>query len=394
MMKFPMVYYTQNCVMGMAVLSVVFFSFRKIRERDTFSHTMYLCILLSLALTLIAEYAFYVLMLGKGGAQAHVLVRVVLPILFMLQPVSAAFCVGYLYAIVHREKRPTRAQIWGILAPVLVNCAFAIASIFGNFLYVIEEGNLFRRGPLYLITPTMCYSYIFYYLYYTYRNRDALLVREYTSILQAMGPMALAGLMQVMYPGIYLTWLAGAFSALILYIRIISGQANTDHLTGLANRRRFDIHMEAAFNADGHQSRWGLMYLDIDNFKTINDRYGHLMGDRALEAVGAILRRSARGNDLVARVGGDEFAVVAEVRERQDLERIAARFRDKLRALNQHRQFPFDLEVSIGSGLCDEHRDLSVSGFVQLVDERMYSQKRATRRRIPSEAPEDATIIK
>jgi GGDEF domain-containing protein len=83
-----------------------------------------------------------------------------------------------------------------------------------------------------------------------------MLRREFLSIFLAMLPMALAGGVQVLIPGIYLTWLAAAFSILILYIGIIVNQANTDHLTGLANRRRFDGRLQSALDRTAPERRW------------------------------------------------------------------------------------------------------------------------------------------
>jgi diguanylate cyclase (GGDEF)-like protein len=86
--------------------------------------------------------------------------------------------------------------------------------------------------------------------------------------------------------------------------------SRTDALTGLLNRRAFFEEVRARIERQGGRARSGaLIYVDLDNFKLVNDRFGHQQGDAALRTVAAILSGSARAGDLVARLGGDEFAL-------------------------------------------------------------------------------------
>lgn len=84
-----------------------------------------------------------------------------------------------------------------------------------------------------------------------------------------------------------------------------------DPLTGLANRRMLYEHLERYLHdGDAHDANHALIFLDLDNFKIVNDSLGHAAGDQLLQLVGTILRNAVRGHDLVARLGGDEFAVL------------------------------------------------------------------------------------
>ncbi len=383
-MNMPTVYYTQNCVIGFAILLIVYLNFRKIFDRRQFSHVMFIGMMVAVAFALATEYVFYMLN-GKRGATSGAALKVVLALLFALEPAPEGLWIGYVFGVVHGEERPNRTHGRLMLLPVMINLVVTLLSISGGYLFAVNDENVFHRGPLYILTPVLCYSYLLFYLYYAFRMRKAMLRRDFFSIFLAMLPMALAGLMQVLIPGIYVTWLAAAFSILILYIGIIVNQANTDHLTGLANRRRFDSRLENLFKQEGCRVPMALILVDIDNFKAINDRYGHLTGDRALEAVGAALRRSARKGDLVARVGGDEFALLAAVYSQEDMERIAGRVRENLGALNQKRDFPFGIEVSIGSGMCSELEHMTPDAFLRMIDNRMYDEKRSNQRRVHRE---------
>jgi diguanylate cyclase (GGDEF)-like protein len=95
------------------------------------------------------------------------------------------------------------------------------------------------------------------------------------------------------------------------YLDVCEEAAFTDHLTGLANRRRFERQLEREVNRTlrlGHP--FSLLMLDIDNFKRVNDNFGHNVGDEAIRRIGRVLREETRGIDLAARIGGEEFAVL------------------------------------------------------------------------------------
>nr|WP_247711900.1 EAL domain-containing protein [Qipengyuania qiaonensis] len=94
----------------------------------------------------------------------------------------------------------------------------------------------------------------------------------------------------------------------------VAFMAHYDNLTGLANRYLFNDRLRAAL-AQGERARnVALFYLDLDDFKAVNDTRGHLMGDRLLREVGTRIEQAVRGHDLVARLGGDEFAILIETR--------------------------------------------------------------------------------
>jgi len=113
----------------------------------------------------------------------------------------------------------------------------------------------------------------------------------------------------------------------------LSRLSRTDDLTGLANRRRFDA---VAASEIARSLRYGrpltLVTLDLDHFKVVNDTLGHSEGDRALRRVAEVLRSALRANDLAARLGGEEFAMLLPETDVDDGERIAERVRTRIRA--------------------------------------------------------------
>lgn len=103
-----------------------------------------------------------------------------------------------------------------------------------------------------------------------------------------------------------------------ILMKRLEHMANTDHLTGLANRRRFHDELNAQLgNAARDGEQLSLILIDVDHFKDINDRFGHPAGDNVLNQLATILQRAVRGQHLVARYGGEEFAILMERTHRQ-----------------------------------------------------------------------------
>ena len=106
----------------------------------------------------------------------------------------------------------------------------------------------------------------------------------------------------------------------------IERMALYDRVTGLPNRHAFELSLAQALQRHARNGGGSaLLYIDVDGFKTVNDRFGHQVGDAVLKAVGVRLERALRGADIVARIGGDEFAVIlSDTAITEDVERVAA----------------------------------------------------------------------
>jgi len=154
-----------------------------------------------------------------------------------------------------------------------------------------------------------------------------------------------------------------------------------DALTGIFNRRGFDKLLQnrySEYNKDSSKS-FGLVSIDMDNLKTINDNYGHSEGDKALMAIARALSNVMKNGDFCARVGGDEFAAVISI----SYPGRGNEFKRELRAelKRQSLAFPqYNVEASIGICECTEHDATSLVACVQIADARMYEDKRARKK--------------
>jgi diguanylate cyclase (GGDEF)-like protein/PAS domain S-box-containing protein len=152
-----------------------------------------------------------------------------------------------------------------------------------------------------------------------------------------------------------------------------------DSLTGLFNRKAFQEELERSLSqAQGKNHKLALLFLDLDHFKTINDRYGHNTGDDILIETANRLRAAVRGADTIARLGGDEFVLFAEVNGREDAEKIAKRIVEEFTAPFLCDNVSHQITPSIGISIFpDDGSDPKT--LVQKADHAMYAMKQSQR---------------
>lgn len=181
----------------------------------------------------------------------------------------------------------------------------------------------------------------------------------------------------------------------------LAHRAEHDSLTGLVNRARFESRLREILAPGGigkvrGSSDVAVLFIDLDDFKPVNDTYGHAAGDAVLVAVAGRLSDSTRGTDLVARLGGDEFAVLLEVRDSAEADAVAERI---LRAL--HLPISYDgknlsIRASVGIAntrpascsiaAADFERPMTASELLKAADAAMYAAKSAGGDRFVSDA--------
>jgi len=163
----------------------------------------------------------------------------------------------------------------------------------------------------------------------------------------------------------------------------LSYQASHDMLTGLINRHEFERRLENTLNqGDDNQETHAVLFIDMDQFKLINDTSGHLAGDQLLIQLGNIMREQVRQHDSIARLGGDEFAILLQYCSPNDASHIADKLRLAIDDFNfawEERQFK--ITVSIGVVNID-HTDTSVINILREADTCCYMAKDKGRNRI------------
>lgn len=185
---------------------------------------------------------------------------------------------------------------------------------------------------------------------------------------------------------------AGVFSDITHFkenAEMLQYQADHDDLTGLANRKRFNRELQSILNEQNKdRDRCGLLYIDLDKFKQVNDNMGHQAGDELLKQVAGRLKRCVRESDVISRLGGDEFAVILKNLKSLDaIERIAEKVLAELSRQFDLNAGPAFISCSIGISVYPDHGQDYVE-LLRFADDAMYETKREGRNGFKSYAPE------
>ncbi len=173
--------------------------------------------------------------------------------------------------------------------------------------------------------------------------------------------------------GMEYRWFPYALMVLTAVLFLLKYKITQDGLTGIKNRSAFDDEIKDKVNNAGKYKAVYLMYCDIDNFKSINDNYGHSVGDEALIFFGKALHEEAEiVNANAFRMGGDEFSVIFCRQSMKDIDAFIKKICDRLKKT----EFTFELKFSVGIAKYVE--EMTVKDFLDLADREMYEQKRKT----------------
>jgi diguanylate cyclase (GGDEF)-like protein len=276
-------------------------------------------------------------------------------------------------------------------APLLINLVLALISVRSGWLFSIGLDNVYRRGSALAVSFLLSYVLLgvafVRVLYYRkklraeagggpagYRYGGTLAL-----LLFPLSPL-IGGLIQIANPPMTVVWLSTVFALLVLYISVQNAEIVTDPLTGLYNRRQTDSYLQGLIQGTPRAGGIRLAILDVDNFKQINDRYGHLTGDRALRTLASVLRSECARDTFCSRYGGDEFVIVTRHGGRDQLEALLARIDERLDECCGTLGEQFRLSISVGAAAWSAHTDTADTLFAA-ADKELYLNKRKLKRR-------------
>ena len=262
-----------------------------------------------------------------------------------------------------------KANKW-LLLPTLVNILAAVLSPLFKFIFYVDAGNAYFRGSYFFIFVAV---YIFNTLFLVASTLHIARKHHYPIMrkMVALTLFTVAGTtIQLINPSLHLSWHCVTLSLFLYFILMSDFDGSFDPLTGLYNRATFD---KAAKQLIG-QNAFSIIVLDINDFKSVNDSYGHEYGDTVLKTVAAIIRETFDKHFTCYRIGGDEFAVIGFVTDRDSIERQLG---SMINTFAQKRASDNRLPtVAFGYSVCPGGKEQEFQTYFNRADEQMYHYKK------------------
>lgn len=295
-------------------------------------------------------------------------------VFLLLNPLPPVLWLCYLDMTVYNSPQRLKKRFYYLL-PLFLNVLLMIYSLFTEFVFTIDGANLYRRGDGIAFLSALNFCLFFVGFLIVFRQKESLERRAMFSLFSFSVLPVIAAVLQLLFYGSLIIWSSIALCVLISFIFVEIQHLNKDDLTGLYNRKQIDSRIQARVNSRSRQSPFALILIDLDDFKTINDTYGHLEGDRVLVIFSNILLQSFKREDLISRYGGDEFLIVVRSDVEEQIQSMLERLRERLEEFNQKEVKPFNLAFSAGYEIyrSDTHRDMTQ--LLHAVDRKMYARK-------------------
>lgn len=257
-----------------------------------------------------------------------------------------------------------------------------VIGVFTDYLFVIDESGYLEYGFLYAVLLSIPFGYLlsssvkaFYRAYTSNRYYDH-------GLYIAMGLFPImpltCGVLQAFFLSTPIMCYGATVAVLMLYITATENRISTDPLTLINNRQEMQRYLTLKMKSRGQKMDLYLMILDVDHFKGINDKYGHIEGDMALVTVAESLKLSctdSKNRPFLSRYGGDEFIVIMEAEDEKYVLQTAKTIRENITRLNEESGAPFKLEACIGYAKYDYDNPVTIPQLIAKADEKLYEMK-------------------
>lgn len=283
--------------------------------------------------------------------------------------------IGYCWCLfveyhIHRNFKRIKKKSRILAVPLIIATILIFINLLGTgIIFDISKENVYTRGPMNFILYIFVFVYYIESIYTVQKAKNDSILVEFFPIYFFIIPCMIGTMIQGFFFGISTIWLCVAIAFIIVYIEIQISISFIDDLSGLYNRKYMNHYLDKLQN-DKPKRVYGFL-MDINDFKVINDTYGHLSGDRAIIHIGKILQNTIGNGCVAIRMGGDEFVIFANFKTNEEALVLKKRIEQNVRQFNIHSKEPFHLSFSIGIAKYNGNIDT----FLSAMDDSMYEAK-------------------
>ena len=275
----------------------------------------------------------------------------------------------------------SKGKLFRVL-PVLIVIIMLVVNLFVKNIFFIDEFNLYHQGKMLFLYYVISYFYFIDVIvnFVTTWKKEKRSQQELKKlVILALLPL-IALIVQIFNHRTTLIGVGFTISVLMIFLDGVKSNSTIDELTGINNRRAFNISANKLFS-DNNNVMF-LMLADVNDFKKINDEYGHLMGDRALVDIAFVLKmaiKETKKNYFLARFGGDEFIIVGKYDNEDTIKELIDSIKKEECLINNSNK-SYKITMSIGYAI-KNNSHLSVDDLIEEADVNMYMNKKELKKK-------------
>ncbi|MBQ7658737.1 MAG: GGDEF domain-containing protein [Butyrivibrio sp.] len=298
--------------------------------------------------------------------------------MFLADPLVVLFSVIYIDCWMD-EKNKKQRKVFKVIFQffAILNIVLVLADqIFGFKWFFYFDRADYNRGRFFMARAIVLALFIFLVTVYILVFRKNVLT-DYRRTLYVMPVFALIGtIVQVFYSGLNATYAAGALACLIIFISFQSNDVNMDSLTGVLNRRGFDIRLEQLMSSSAEgEGNFSAVMFNIEHFKDINDAYGHEEGDGAIMVFSDMLVDAFGENCQVGRIDGVKFCVLTEKTSEPEIKEGIRIVKNSLNMVRKKCGWSDKIGVRYIYETFDPKLDVSAAEYRRHLDDLMQKKK-------------------
>lgn len=279
----------------------------------------------------------------------------------------------YVELRIYRNYKRISQKTAVMVLPWVVEVIMVLCNLSGTgIIFKITGENVYQRTGGALVGYITLMIYLGYSIYLVYHSRKQGVNLIYFPVMYFVALCFTGILLQLLFYGITASWLMATITLVFVQMQSYAQNLYMDELSGLYNRRYLNAMLTKRKITD-QKALYGIM-MDVNDFKYINDNYGHSMGDKAISTMGNILCRSIPDAGMAIRYAGDEFIVLLPGVDKECVAATMQEIDHNLSKFNEAGTEAFRLSVSMGYAECGLEDD--VEAFLKHMDEKMYEEKR------------------
>lgn len=361
-----------------AILFLVIVDYESDKSAQVFQKRLFISMTVCTIVTMLLDVS-HDLLEGQFFEGAFVILLMVNNLFFIFQQLSNSLIVLFLdYIINGARKRQGHLVI--LLSLVFIAYLILLSwNVSTGSIFYINEAHEYVRGTKIGIRLVMSYLPLGIALFNIIQGRKNLNKKQFILFVILVIPVLVGSALDLFFEGVRIMWSGVSLSLLFAYLFIVRSSYRRDALTGVMDRRSCDEQINIVYRS--RRAGFYVVFLvDVDDFKQINDSYGHLKGDEALCDVANILTRSVRRKDFVGRYGGDEFLIIAG--DGVPPEVIIDRINHHVAEFNRLDSKHYKLSLSVKGAMFMPGEWESEQEFFDHVDALMYQEKLERRAKV------------